>query len=127
MSAQHTPEAGIAISLHIGQRVRHCDDYKGQRVTGTINGISVEDRALMVLIALDQPIIIPASAGGRELQIHTQHVPAHEVAPYDEREDLIAELLTAAKAVAYSNGFDAAYPDKLEALRAAIAKAGGTA
>jgi hypothetical protein len=29
-------------------------------------------------------------------------------------------LLQAAKAVAYSNGFDAAYPDKLEALRAAV-------
>lgn len=29
-------------------------------------------------------------------------------------------LLKAAKAVAYSNGFDAALPDKMEALRAAI-------
>lgn len=35
------------------------------------------------------------------------------------------ELLKAAKAVAYSNGFDAAYPNKMEALRAAIAKATG--
>lgn len=32
------------------------------------------------------------------------------------------DLLTTAKAVAFSNGFDAALPDKLEALRAAIAK-----
>ncbi|WP_395055222.1 hypothetical protein [Polaromonas sp.] len=37
------------------------------------------------------------------------------------------ELLKAAKAVAFSNGFDAALPDKLEALRAAIAKATGAA
>ncbi|OYZ77523.1 MAG: hypothetical protein B7X65_13745 [Polaromonas sp. 39-63-25] len=35
------------------------------------------------------------------------------------------DLLQAAKAVAFSNGFDAAYPDKLEALLAAIAKAQG--
>jgi hypothetical protein len=38
---------------------------------------------------------------------------------------LYEELLKSAKKVAYSNGFDAAYPDNLEALRAAIAKAGG--
>lgn len=37
------------------------------------------------------------------------------------------ELLHAAKAVAFSNGFDAGLPMKLDALRAAIAKAeGGT-
>jgi hypothetical protein len=32
----------------------------------------------------------------------------------------VGRLLQAAKAVAYSNGFDAALPDKMEALRAAI-------
>lgn len=37
------------------------------------------------------------------------------------------ELLTAAKHVAFSNGFDAALPDKMEALRAAITKATGGA
>lgn len=49
----------------------------------------------------------------------------------DAREVLAAigapELLQAAKHVAFSNGFDAALPDKMEALRAAIAKAGGAA
>lgn len=35
------------------------------------------------------------------------------------------DLLQAAKGVAYSNGFDAALPEKMEALRAAIAKATG--
>lgn len=35
------------------------------------------------------------------------------------------ELLQAAKAVAFSNGFDAALPEKKEALLAAIAKATG--
>lgn len=37
------------------------------------------------------------------------------------------ELLSTGRAVAFSNGFDAALPDKLEALRAAIAKATGSA
>lgn len=41
--------------------------------------------------------------------------------------DVAPELLQAAKAVAFSNGFDAALPDKMEALRAVIAKAGGAA
>lgn len=36
------------------------------------------------------------------------------------------ELLLAAKAVAYSNGFDAAFPEKMEALRAAVARTNGT-
>lgn len=46
----------------------------------------------------------------------------------DEDARLIAaapDLLQAAKAVAFSNGFDAAYPDKLDALCAAIRKATG--
>jgi hypothetical protein len=43
-----------------------------------------------------------------------------------EAAGMVRELLQAAKAVAFSNGFDAAYPDKLEALRAAIAKATGS-
>jgi len=124
MSAQHTPEAGIAISLRIGQRVRHRDDYKGQRVTGTVRSIAVEDRALMVLIALDQPIIIPASEGCREIQIHTQHVPAHEVTAFDDRDELIAEMLAALQGVV--RVADRATVE-FDAARAAIANATGSA
>lgn len=37
------------------------------------------------------------------------------------------ELVRAAKAVAFSNGFDAALPEKMEALRVAIAQSEGRA
>ncbi|MBT2322563.1 hypothetical protein J7E62_09415 [Variovorax paradoxus] len=121
MSAQHTVDAGIEMSIRIGQRVRH-QDYKGQRVTGTVQGIAVEGRELMALIALDRPIIIPASEGCREIQIHTQRVPAHEVAPFDEREELIAEMLEALRGVV--RVADRA-TDEFDAARAAIAKATG--
>lgn len=36
------------------------------------------------------------------------------------------ELLKAAKFVAFSNGFDAAYPDKLDALRAIVRRSPST-
>ena len=124
MSAQHN--AGVEISIRIGQRVRH-QDFKGQRVTGTVQSIAVEDRALMVLIALDRPIIIPASDGCREIQIHTQHVPAHEVAPFDEREELIAELRLACEGLLSIAETGITSLGAIRAGRAAIAKAIGGA
>jgi hypothetical protein len=62
-------------------------------------------------------------------------MPWEDRAPFNARyafreavtPELFTELLQAAKAVAFSNGFDAALPDKMEALRAVIAKAGGAA
>jgi hypothetical protein len=90
---QRPPGSGIEVSLRIGQHVRH-GEYKGQRVTGVIRGLSIDsDRVLQADIALDAPIIIPASAAGdREIRLWSQLVPAHELAPFDDRDDLIAEL-----------------------------------
>lgn len=114
MSAQHTPgrrcdacegfclhategrvEAGLEVSLRLGQRVRHLD-YKGQRVTGVVRGLSIDGRSVLANIALDAPIVIPArgSADG-DISIWHQNVPAVELTPFDDRDELLAEALTA--------------------------------
>jgi len=137
MSAPHqTTLAGAAISLHIGQRVRH-RDYNGQRVTGVVCGLSIDsDGKLEADVALDQPIVIPASAGYRETQIHRQQLPAIELSPFDDRDELMAEL-----AAALQEAVDAVrvfhgpvgwetYRDhspEMQRWRAAIAKATGAA
>lgn len=90
--------AGITLSLTIGQHVRHAD-HKGRRVTGHITALAVEDRAVMATIALDEPIILPSRGEFGETRIHTQHVPAHELAPFDERDELIADMLAALQGV----------------------------
>lgn len=129
--------AGVEISIHIGQRVRH-QDYKGQRVTGVVIGLSIEDRALMVDVALDAPIVIPPLSGeDRAVNIYRQHVPAHELAPFDEREELIAELVSAvttlrdvSRAMEAENDSEKPteeeYQQALAAADAAIAKATGS-
>lgn len=135
MSTQHTPGAGVEISLRIGQRVRH-QDYQGQRVTGVVQGLSVEDRALMVDMILDAPIVIPAMGEYGPTKIFRQHVPAHELAPFDEREELIAELLAALEEA--RNGLrwyqercpeavDGSDDEAAARIDAAIAKATGSA
>jgi hypothetical protein len=87
------PVASLEISLRIGQRVRH-HDFHGKRVTGVVRGLSVEEDVLHADIALDAAIVIPArNADDRELQIWRQHVPAHELAPFDERDELIENLV----------------------------------
>ncbi len=94
---RHTPSACAAIDLRIGQHVRHTE-FRGQRVTGVVIGLSLgESRELMADVVLHQPIIIPASADGRwaETSVHRQYVPVVELSPYDERDDLIADLLKA--------------------------------
>lgn len=100
-AAQHTPQpaAGLEISLRIGQHVRH-RDFHGKRVTGIVRGLSVDSEGvLQVDIAIDAPIIIPKlGPDDHDLPIYRQHVPAHELAPFDEREELIAQLLDAARA-----------------------------
>ena len=119
MSSQHN--AGAEISIRIGQRVRH-QDYQGQRVTGVVQGLTVEDRALMVDIVLEAPIVIPASGDMREIKLYRQHVPVHELAPFDDRDELIAEMLAALQGVV-------AVADRatveFDRARAAIAKATG--
>lgn len=90
------PSGEAVLSLHIGQRVRH-RDYDGTRVTGTVRVLAIEDRALMATIALDRPIVIPARDEHQEISIWTQHVPAHELAVFDDRGEALAELLAVAE------------------------------
>lgn len=91
--------AGAEISLRIGQSVRLVN-YDPQRITGIVRGLSADsDQALMVDVVLDAPIVIPPySDGERAIEIWNQHVPAHEVAPFDARDGLIAEMLAALQA-----------------------------
>lgn len=78
--------------LRVGQRVRHTD-YKGQRVTGVIHGLTVcNELGLMVDCKLDAPIVIPADEYSGELKIWSQLAQAHEFTPFEERDELIEEL-----------------------------------
>ncbi|MGQ3001273.1 MAG: hypothetical protein ACT6UH_00565 [Hydrogenophaga sp.] len=89
------PKAGAFTDLRIGQHLRH-RDYKGERVTGIVRCLSVEsEQGLMVEIALDAPIVIPAHGDFHETRIYRQFAPAHEFLPFDERDELIAELQSA--------------------------------
>lgn len=87
-------DAGVEMSLRIGQRVRH-QDYDGKRVTGIVMGLFIEDCRLMVDIVLDAPIVIPEGHGFAAINIHRQHAPAHELSPFDEHDETIAGLLAA--------------------------------
>lgn len=89
-------EAGLEMSLRIGQHVRHLD-YKGQRVTGRVRGFDLDGEGrLNASIVLDAPIVIPArTADDRDISIWHQHVPAMELTPFDERDELIADLASA--------------------------------
>ncbi|MGF6347926.1 hypothetical protein [Variovorax sp. W2I14] len=133
MSAQHTPGPGIEISLRIGQRVRH-RDHLGERVTGVLRGLSLDsDRVLQADLVLDAPIVIPArSAEDRAISIWHQHVPAHELAPFDDRDELMAQAIAALKQIErLSREADGNLVDVPAALgdiaRAAIAKVAGSA
>jgi hypothetical protein len=127
--AKHTT-ASMEISLRIGQHVRH-RDYKGKRVTGVVRGLSVDSEdVLHADIALDEPIVIPPlDAEDRELPIYRQHVPAHELAPFDEREELIEELTKALKLCAAvcagETTTKSGLIDALEKARAALHRATG--
>lgn len=85
--------AGIDLSLRIGQHVRH-GDFHGKRVTGVVRGLSVDtEDVLYADILLDEPIVIPAlGPEDHDLPIYRQHVPAHELAAFDERDELLANL-----------------------------------
>jgi hypothetical protein len=97
MSAAAQPVACAEISLRIGQRVRH-KDYQGKRVTGIVRGLFIDgdDHTLKAQVALDAPIIIPPGYGFDQINIWHQHIPAHELSPFDEREELIADLVKVA-------------------------------
>ena len=121
----------MEISLRIGQRVRHTD-YKGQRVTGVVTGLQVDsDRALIADVVLDKAIVIPADAHGPEITVRHQHAPAHEFSPFDERDELMAEILAALNAAL--DDVDAARAEGIEQpawadpARTVVAKVTGAA
>lgn len=96
-SVERVRNASAVQSLHIGQHVRH-HDHKGTRVTGVVCGLMLDEGGQLVAdIVLDAPIIIPARGGFSETRIHRQHLPAHELAPFDDRDELISELLAVAR------------------------------
>lgn len=122
-AARHA-DAGVDMTFRIGQRVRH-RDYKGRRVTGVVCVLSVDsDRGLMVEIVLDEPIVIEArEPGDRPIDIYRQHAPAHEFSAFDERAELVAEMLTALRGVVRVADRATA---EFDAARAVIAKADRT-
>lgn len=127
---QNAPAARLALALHIGQRVRH-QDYQGRRVTGIVQGLWVDiGRGLMVDCVLDAPIVIPPGDGYDEVRIQRQYAPANEFAPFDDRDELLTELLKAAQAIrphlpdVWSLDGAGMQP-AVQALDAAIAKATG--
>lgn len=120
MNTQPSPDAGIDLALRIGQHVRH-RDHNGQRVTGFVRGFSIQsDNTLQVDIVLDAPIVIPASDNHRRVDIWHQHVPAHELSPFDHRDELVEEMLQALQGVVRVADRQTA---EFDAARAAIAKA----
>jgi hypothetical protein len=139
------PSAGVDMRLRIGQRVRHTD-YKGQRVTGVVYGLSIEhDRGLMVDCRLDAPIVIPADEHGAEIKIWSQLAQAHEFTPFDERDELVhvlvGTLVSMIDLIEEPAGFEGKYGKALDeaitaqqakikarliTARAAIAKATGS-
>lgn len=120
--------AATMASIHIGQHVRH-SDYKGERVTGKVRGLSIDsDRVLMADIVLDSPIVIPArDESDRPIDIWHQFVPVHELTPFDERDDLIAELLLACQGLLESAESGVTSLGLMRLAHAVIAKANGSA
>ncbi|WP_382155368.1 hypothetical protein [Hydrogenophaga sp. ANAO-22] len=117
--------AGISIDLRIGQHVRH-RDYKGKRVTGVVHSLSVDrEQGLMVEIILDEPIVIDGD-GERPINIHRQYAPAHEFQPFDDRDELIAELRLACEGLLSCAETGTTSLSAIRAGQAAIAKATGT-
>jgi len=120
-------QTGISLNLTIGQHVRH-RDYKGRRVTGTVKCLSIDtEGSLQAEIVLDAPIVIEAGEG-RPLDIWRQCVPVHELAPFDDRDEVIAELRGALHAMlAYHDDVAKAADQRLlDAGYAALAKAGAS-
>ncbi len=72
-------------------------DQLGKRVTGVVKILSMDSEAgLRASIILDEPIIIrPRLLGDREVRIDWQTMPVEELAPFDDRDEQIAELLAA--------------------------------
>lgn len=121
------PAAGAALALSIGQHVRMRDRRdNGDRITGTVRSIGIEDNALWVTVALDEPIVIPAMAADeRDIHLRTQHVPAHELHAFDARDEVIEDLQRALRnMLAYHDHTGALAADQrlLDAGYAALAR-----
>jgi hypothetical protein len=118
--------------LYIGLRVRH-HDFNGRRVTGVVHGLALDDGRLMVDCALDAPIVIAGDEHHGPIHLHRQYAPAHEFSPFDERDELIAELAEALQRLDRrgrlndSGCTDEAGNADLRYARAALAKATGGA
>jgi hypothetical protein len=87
------------------------------------------ERVLEADIVLDAPIVIPARGDGdREISIWHQRVAAHELVPFDDRDEVIAELRAALHAMLdyHDDVAKAADQRLLDAGYAALAKAGGS-
>ena len=129
--------AGADMSFRIGQRVKH-QEYAGKPVTGVVRQLSIDnDRGLLVSIVLDAPIVIPAGNGFAETKIWNQHAPAHEFSPFDERDELLADLVALVR-ISIGNirslgpagalaRVDQPYEEWLRQLEAIYAKATGSA
>lgn len=122
--------AALEISLRIGQHVRH-RDYQGKRVTGVIRGLSLDSEGVLCAdVALDEAIVFPPIEGADyETRIHRQCVPVQELAPFDEREELIAGMLALLRRMEeeYDDHAHHALALFIDEIRAQIAKAGGAA
>ncbi len=118
--------AGVALNLYIGQRVRHCHDFKGRRVVGVIRALSLSEDVLHAEIGLDEALVIdPVGSMERPIHLYRQNVPAHELAPFDERDEQIAQLLATLTNLC-NKGNKATWPDWSAALEV-IAKTTGNA
>ncbi len=132
ISIHLTPiHASAALALHIGQHVRH-RDYKGRRVAGRIQGLTIDpEQGLMAHAVLDEPIVIPADQYGPEVRNYHIHAPAHEFTPLDDRDELMAEMLDVLQTIVRQCGAqlnDASGNSALLAhTEAVIAKVAGSA
>ena len=134
MADAKTYVAGAEISLRIGQRVSH-GEFKGRRVTGIVRGLNISDeRGITAIVLLDEPIVIPPHVeGDREIRITWQTIEAHELTPFDARDELIGDLLGAlislrdapGPSVAGFKGWSPVYKQAIAKAHAAIAKATG--
>lgn len=122
---------GVEVSLRIGQRVRH-HLHKDKRVTGIVTTLTLDiERGLMANVDLDEPIIIPARFDGdREVHIHRQFAEVTEFAPFDDRDELIAEMLATLRNALAGLEFARGYVENdnlLAEIDAVIAKTTGAA
>lgn len=102
--------AGIQIGLRIGQRVLirervhgaawHAESRKLDRtklLIGHIKGLALEDdgqgsEQLMAHVTLERPYVSPAFGEYPALEIWRQHVPATDVLPYSDVDEILDAL-----------------------------------